>query len=155
MINSQKKQIVNKIKNKIFKRKLAKLGFDMEDEENDRIATAFNEKGLGGDHFVKCMADGIATQRLQKVCEILSKRKEAGRYLQRSPLVIQCHFCQENFAIKDGVDFAGATINLESLENIINHLITCDGIICDCGKKVFYFDKCKCGKKWDERKKNK
>ena len=140
-----------KIKNKIFKKKLSKLGFDMDDEENDKIATAFNERGLGGNHFVKCMEDAIATTRLQNICETLSGRKEAGRYLQKKPLVIQCNVCQENFATKDGVDFAGTTINLNSIENIITHLITCEGVICDCGKKIFYFDKCKCGKKWNER----
>jgi len=141
-----------KIKNKKFKKKLSKLGFDMsEGSENEKLATALNERGLGGNHFVKCMENAIATKNLQRVCEIVSGRKKAGRYLQRKPLVIQCYFCQENFAIKNGVNFAGATINLESLENIIQHLMTCEGVICDCGKKIFYFDKCKCGKKWNER----
>lgn len=145
-------KVIQNIKNKIFKNKLSKIGFDMEDEENDRIATAFNEKGLGGNHFVKCMQDAIRTKNLQDVCEKLSGRKEAGRYLQEKPLVIQCNSCQENFATKKGVDFAGKTIFIESLTEIINHLITCDGVICDCGKKVLYFDKCKkCGRKWDER----
>ena len=36
--------MIQKIKNKLFKKKLAKLGFDMEDEENDRLASAFQEK---------------------------------------------------------------------------------------------------------------
>lgn len=144
---------MEKISNFFFKRKLAKLGFDMsKGSEDERIATAVNERGLGGNHFVKCMEDAIATKNLQRVCEILSGRKEAGRYLQRKPIVIQCHSCQENFSIKEGVDFAGATINLESLENIIRHLISCDGVVCDCGKKVPYFDKCKnCGLEWDKR----
>jgi len=145
--------MIKKIKNSIFKRKLEKLGFDVsKGSENERFATALNERGLGGNHFIKCMADAIATKKLQDICEVLSGRKKAGRYLQRKPIVIQCNSCQENFAIKDGVEFAGSTINLESLENIISHLITCDGIICDCGKKVFYFDKCKkCGLEWTKR----
>lgn len=145
--------MIQKIKNLIFKKKLSKIGFNMsKGSENERLATALNERGLGGDHFVKCMEDAIATKNLQKVCGMLSKRKEAGRYLRREPLVIQCHSCQKNFAIKDGVDFAGKTINLESLENIVNHLISCDGVVCDCGKKVLYFDDCKkCKKKWDKR----
>lgn len=149
----QLKKFKDKIKDKMFKRKLRKLGFDMsKGSENERIATALNERGLGGNHFVKCMKNVIATKNLQRVCELLSERKEAGRYLQRKPIVIQCNSCQENFATRAGVNFAGATINLESSENIIKHLISCDGIICDCGEKVFYFDKCKkCKRKWDER----
>jgi hypothetical protein len=144
---------MGKISNFFFRRKLEKLGFDMsKGSENERIATALNERGLGGNHFVKCMEDAIATKNLQRVCEIVSGRKEAGRYLQRKLIVIQCHSCQENFATKEGVDFAGATINLESLENIIKHLTSCDGVLCDCGNKVLYFEKCKkCGLKWDER----
>ena len=143
-----------KIQDKMFKRKLEKLGFNMEDEENNKIAFGFTEKvGMNKSHFLKCMEDAMATKKLQQICELLSGRKEAGRYLQRKPLVIQCYFCQGNFAIKEGIDFAGATINLESLENIIKHLIFCGGVFCDCGKKVLYFDKCKnCGLNWGKRK---
>lgn len=141
-----------KMPNWLFKRKLSKLGLDMSDKKEAEIAETLNEKGLGGNHFIKCMETAIATKNLQKVCELLSGRKKAGRYLQKKPLVIQCHSCQENFAIKKGVDFAGETINLESLENIVKHLINCDGVICDCGKKVLYFEKCKnCGLEWDKR----
>ena len=143
--------MIQKLKNKIFKRKLSKLGFDMNDEENINIAEALNNKGLGGNHFVKCMENGLKTKRLQDVCELLSGRKEAGRYLQLKPIVIQCHFCQKDFATKEGVVFVDKCINLKSLENIVKHLISCDGIICDCGKKVHYFEVCKCKRKWDER----
>ena len=46
--------MLKKIKNKIFKHKLKKIGFDMSDgSENERLATTLNEKGLGGNHFVK------------------------------------------------------------------------------------------------------
>jgi len=144
--------MIQKIKNSLFKRKLSNLGFDMEEEENKRIAEGLNNAGLGGNHFVKCMEDAIATKNLQRICEVLSRRKEAGRYLQKKPIVIQCYFCQENFATKNGIEFAGPTINLESVDNIIKHLISCNGIICDCGKNVNYFDVCvKCKRKWDER----
>ncbi len=144
--------MLQKIKNKIFKRKLEKLGFDMNDKENDRLAEAFQEKGLGGTHFAKCMEVGLKTHNLQKVCEALCGRKEAGRYLQLKPLVIQCHSCQENFAIKEGVEFAGATKCIGEITDIVEHLISCEGVICDCGKKVLYFDECKkCKRKWDER----
>jgi len=146
-------EIIKKFKDKMFEKKLEKFGFDMDDKENKTIAFGFTEKvGMDKNHFLKCMEDAVATKKLQNVCEAFSGRKEAGRYLKRKPLVIQCHTCQENFATRDGVDFAGATINLESLENIIKHLISCDGVSCDCGEKVFYFDKCKkCKRKWDER----
>jgi hypothetical protein len=142
------------ISNFFFKRKLKKLGFDMSSgSENERLATTLNERGLGGNHFIKCMEGALLTKRLQEICEVISGRKEAGRYLQKEPLVIQCHSCQKDFSIKEGVTFAGEKmINLENLENIIKHLITCKGIICDCGKNVFYFDKCKkCGLEWDKR----
>ena len=144
--------MLQKLKDKIFKRKLAKLGFDMKDEENDRLASVFQKRGLGGNHFVKCMEVGIKTHNLQKVCEALSGRKEAGRYLQIKPLVIQCHSCQEDFSDKEGVEFAGKVKCIGDLDKIVQHLLTCDGIICDCGKKVLYFDTCKkCKRKWDKR----
>ena len=146
--------IIQNIKDRSFKKKLESLGFDMEDKENKTIAAfGFTDKvGMSRKHFVKCMEDGVATKRLQQTCELVSGRKDAGRYLQREPLVIQCGFCQKDFAIKDGVKFAGATINLKSLENIMHHLISCEGVLCDCGNKVFYFDKCKkCKRDWKER----
>lgn len=129
------------------------MGFDMtEGSESERIATALNERGLGGDHFIKCMEVGMANKRLQTACELVSGRKEAGRYLQLKPLVIQCHSCQGNFSTKKGQDFAGPTIYMASLNEIMQHLITCDGVICDCCTKVLYFDTCKkCKRKWDER----
>lgn len=147
-------KIIQSIKNKIFKKKLENIGFDMtKGSENERIATAFNEKGLGGNHFVKCMEDGIRTNNLQEICERISGRKEAGRYLQKKPLVIQCHSCQNDFSDEEGIKFAETkVIDLESLSNIIDHLTTCEGIICDCGNKVFYFDECKkCKLKWEKR----
>lgn len=146
-------KIIKNIKNKIFKKKLEKIGFDMKDEENNKISEAFNEAGLGGNHFIKCMEDGIRNKNLQDLCERISGRKEAGRFLQQKPLVMQCHSCQNDFSDEKGVTFAGEpTIYLESLEKMIKHFITCDGVICDCGKKVLYFDDCKdCKRKWDER----
>lgn len=144
-------KIIQKVKNKIFKKKLAKLGFDMEDEENERIATGFNNAGLGGNHFVKCMAVGVQTHKLQIICEAISNRKDAGRFLQLKPIVIQCHSCSDNMALKKGVEFAGETIYFKSIDDIIEHLTTCKGIICDCGKKRPYLENCKkCKIKWNE-----
>ena len=120
-----------------------------EGSENERIATAFNEKGLGGNYFVKCMQDAIRTKNLQEICEKLSGKKEAGRYLQEKPLVIQCNTCGNDFSIKKGVVFVEETINLDTLANIINHLCTCDGIVCDCGTKRPYLEDCKkCKIEW-------
>ena len=144
--------MIQKIKNKLFRRKLANLGLDMENQKEAEFADALNERGLGGDHFVKCMEVAIKTKNLQKVCEVLCGRKEAGRYLQIKPLVIQCHSCQKDFSNEKGVNFAGKVKCLGEIDKIVEHLISCDGIICDCGKKVLYFDECKkCKRKWDER----
>lgn len=144
-------KLIQNMKNKIFKKKLANLGFDMENEEESRLAEGINKAGFGGDHFVECMKDAIATQKLQKVCETISGKKEAGRLLQREPLVIQCGTCGEDFSVKKGVIFVDETINLETTENIIKHLCECDGIICDCGVKRPYLDDCKkCKIKWTE-----
>jgi hypothetical protein len=144
--------MIQELKDYLFKRKLTKMGFDMEDEQNKKIAFAFTEKvGISKDHFLECMEEGLATKRLQDICEVLSGRKEAGRYLQREPLVIQCHTCQKNFSDKKGVIFVNETINLERLDNIIKHIIYCEGVICDCGIKRHYFDDCKkCKIKWTE-----
>jgi len=144
--------VIKKIKQKIFEMKLKKLGFDMKDNENSRCGQAlglFAEKsGTSQSHIIKCLEDAMATKKLQDVCEKLSGRKEAGRFLQREPepLVIQCNTCQKDFSDKKGVIFVEETINLGSLSNIIQHLITCDGIMCDCGTKRPYFEDCKkCG----------
>jgi hypothetical protein len=144
--------MIQQFKDYLFKRKLTKMGFDMEDKENKKIAFVFTEKvGIPRDHFLECMENGLATKRLQDACEVLCGRKEAGSYLQIKPLVIQCHTCQKDFSDKQGIIFVDETINLSSLSNIIKHLIACDGIICDCGIKRPYFEDCKkCKIKWNE-----
>lgn len=149
--------VIKKIKQKIFEMKLKKLGFDMKDDKNSRCGQAlglFAERsGTSQSHIIKCLEDAMATKKLQDVCEKLSGRKEAGRFLQREPkpLVIQCHTCQKDFSDKKGVIFVEETINLGSLSNIVHHLITCDGIMCDCGTKRPYFEDCKkCGISWKD-----
>ena len=144
-------KFIQKIKNKIFKKKLANLGFDMEDKEEVRIVEAISEAGLGGDHFVKCMEVGVKTHQLQTICESMSGRKEAGRFMQLNPIVLQCNSCSCSMALRKGVKFAGETTYFESMEDVVEHLNTCDGIICDCGKKRNYLEDCKyCGIRWSE-----
>jgi len=144
-------KIIQNVKNKIFKKKLANLGLNMEDEKEAELADKINESGLGGDHFVDCMATAVETHKLHVICESISGRKEAGRFLQREPLVIQCGTCGEDFSVRKGVIFVEETKNLETIDNIIDHLCKCDGIICDCGSKRPYLEDCKkCKIKWDE-----
>lgn len=107
-------------------RKVGKIA-PIETEEDQKIVEALYSMAEGDkhrQHILKCIDLARLTLNLQDFCRPFGK-ENAGRFLQREPLVIQCHSCHENFSEKPNVDFAGATVNLGSLQNIVWHLLTC------------------------------
>ena len=140
----------------IFKKRLKTIGIIAEDNTDRKIVDALlkiNNTPKKQKYLIKCMKETVKTIKLQEICEKLG-RKDAGRYLELKPIVIQCHSCHINFSTKKRYVFVKRTTYKESLAKIIEHLISCKEIICDCGRLCLYFDDCKCGLKWNERSVN-